>query len=262
MRWLFFLGMGLLLGCASIEVPEEGDELKVPTNMEALHRSVAYSLLQNHQPEEAIPHIQKLLNKNPKQAEPHYLMGRALLVMKLFNPAQEELEIAIRLDEKLVRAHALLGVLWDLVGEHEKAEEYHRRSIGLSPQSASYYNNLGFGLFLQKHYRKAQEAFEQALKLNPRLTNAHINLGFALGMAGDIDKAFEQFVVVGSKDQAYNNIGYIHELRGEWEDAVNCYQKSIQDNPQQERAQKNLAHVYSQVGDNIFSVPIGEGSTK
>jgi len=83
-------------------------------------------------------------------------------VRKAFQFAQK----AISLNDSPI-AHALLGFLYTLTRQHEKAIEESERSIALDPNSADAHAWYGFNLVYFGDYVKAISLFEKALRLNP-----------------------------------------------------------------------------------------------
>jgi adenylate cyclase len=83
-------------------------------------------------------------------------------IPKAFQCAQK----AISLNESPI-AHALLGYLYTLTRQHEKAIEESERSIALAPNSADAHASYGFNLVYFGDHEKAISLFEKALRLNP-----------------------------------------------------------------------------------------------
>ncbi|MFX0203588.1 MAG: tetratricopeptide repeat protein, partial [Candidatus Hodarchaeota archaeon] len=106
-------------------------------------------------------------------------------VQKAFQFAEK----AISLNESSI-AHALLGFLYTLARQHEKAIEESERSIALDPNAADGHACYGFNLFYFGDHAKAVSLFENALRLNPFPPSWYfIYLGAAYRFSGRYDEA-------------------------------------------------------------------------
>jgi len=73
-------------------------------------------------------------------------------------------------------------------------KEYDR-AIKLSPDSASFYNNLGGAFFAQKKYEDATVAYQKALTLDPDVLERSSQTGVAAQMSSPDDRAKFSYVV-------------------------------------------------------------------
>jgi adenylate cyclase len=106
-------------------------------------------------------------------------------VRKAFQCAQK----AISLNESPI-AHALLGFLYTLTRQHEKAIEESERSITLDPNSADAHAWYGFNLVYFGDHARAVSLFEKALRLNPFPPSWYfLFLGSACRFLGRYDEA-------------------------------------------------------------------------
>ncbi len=106
-------------------------------------------------------------------------------VRKAFQLAKK----SISLNESSI-AHALLGYLYTVTRQHEKAIEESERSIALDPNSADAHAWYGFNLFYFGDHAKAVSLFEKALRLNPFPPSWYfLYLGAAYRFSGRYDEA-------------------------------------------------------------------------
>ena len=80
-------------------------------------------LLENNQPEKAVPCLQRALEIAPDSAKAHQLAGKAYLSLGQLSRAQAELEWSVKLEPDNARAHYVLGQLYQKEGESEKARQ-------------------------------------------------------------------------------------------------------------------------------------------
>lgn len=242
-------------GGAQQQAPDPGlldDERADPY---AFNLSVAYSLLATHQPMEASRVARRLLAMDEHAVEPYYVLARAYLDMRQLEAAEKMLREALRRDPILAKGYALHGTLLDLRGRHEAALAKHRQAIALEPENAAFRNNLGFSLYLAGKYRRAITAFRRALERDSGLRRVHNNLGFAYGRLGDMKSASQHFALAGPPAQVSNNLGVLHEDRGELEAAYAYYLTAAQIDPQLVPARANLRRVCQALGRPLPELP-------
>jgi tetratricopeptide (TPR) repeat protein len=114
----------------------------VPESAE-LHWSLARSLASPH---EALPHLRRVVELDPRHAEARYQLATVLLESR----------------------------------QYEEAVEQFRAALQLMPASAEVRNNLGVTLASQGKLDEAIDHFEQALALRPEFADARRNLAMAL----------------------------------------------------------------------------------
>jgi Flp pilus assembly protein TadD len=240
--------LAAVVGCASGGRQVRGEADGSSTNPHEYHRSLAMTFLKTDQAGRAIGHAQTLVRLLPRDPEPRTLLARAYMSLRLWHAARAVLEEAIDLDQGFAPAPAMLAVLLDATGEHREAERWHRRAIHLDGSSAAYHNNLGFGLYLQGRDQAALEALRDGLRLDARMRRLHNNLGFVYGRLGRFDEAFEHFRLAGPRSQATNNLGLVHEERGDLEAAHDLYLEALRHDPDLAEAHGNLGRVCEELG--------------
>ena len=128
-------------------------------------------------------------------AEPNALLGVEYMKAGRNNQAMEHLQRALIHDPDLPVAHNAIAVLYERLGENEKAEAHFKRVIELSPQDSDALNNYGRFLCSLERYDEATTAFERALA-NPLYTtpqNTYTNLGLCAMRDGERDLAEHYF---------------------------------------------------------------------
>ena len=146
------------------------------------------------------------IEKDPKNAEAHYLLGKAYLADKREEQAFREFRSASRLgiegknipetefrktlaflytkfheEEEALKEYVLLikkhpenpdyyflaGKIFASRSRADLAEQYFRKAINLNPQDENFHIELGLFYYLAKRIKEASDEFEAALKLNP-----------------------------------------------------------------------------------------------
>ncbi len=110
-------------------------------------------------------------------------------IPKAFQSAQK----ALSLDESPI-THALLGYLYTLTRQHEKAIEEGEKSIALGPNSADAHAWYSFTLIFTGEYPKALSLIEKATRLNPFPPSWYINIFGALyRLLGRYNEAISEY---------------------------------------------------------------------
>jgi Tfp pilus assembly protein PilF len=195
-------------------------------------------------PEEALKEFDQIIDREPGNAAAHHGRARARFLQGKMDFAKSDLDVALRLDDKLWQAHTLLGVIYDTEKHHSEAEDEYLKALAIQPDSAAVYNDLGVSLYLNGKFDKAAGAFLKAFNINPDNRRICNNLGLALYRLGNIADALEAFKRGGSEAAAYNNIGYLQMKDKQYDNALAALEKAIDENPSYYlRAQKNIGKV-------------------
>ncbi|MBP7056306.1 MAG: tetratricopeptide repeat protein, partial [Candidatus Omnitrophica bacterium] len=108
------------------------------------------------------------------------------------------------------------------------------------------------------YWKDAVTFYERTLKFNPRSDRVSSNLATEYMMRGEYDRAIELFqkTAATSTDPAglYNNLGIAFSTIKNELEAINAYKKAIEANPEFAEAYNNLGVSYAQVGDKQNAV--------
>jgi TolB-like protein/Flp pilus assembly protein TadD len=133
--------------------------------------------------------------------------------------AYELAQKVVAMDDSLVMAHILLGHLYLLKREHEKAIAETERAITLSPNAASGYAGLGRALNYAGRPEEAIPLLKKAIRLDP------------------LPKSF-----------FYYTIGVAYNMTGRYAESIEACKKAIKDEPNSLYAHVVLAAAYSLSG--------------
>lgn len=121
-------------------------------------------------------------------------------------------------------------------------------SLGACAQSDRQYIRQGNRLFHQEKYAQAEVEYRKSLAKNARNSQALYNLGCALMAQQKDSAAIEQLENAGKMEQnkirkakCYHNMGVIcqrHQMYGE---AIQAYEESLRNNPNDNETRYNLA---------------------
>jgi type IV pilus assembly protein PilF len=133
--------------------------------------------------------------KNPvtdtKRAEINTQLGVEYLRKGMHESSLQKLEKAIKQDSRYAPAHDAIAVLYEQLGEVDKADLHYRRSLSLDGKNASTLNNYGQYLCRQGKQEKADNHFIKALEDSiyrfPEMI--YTNAGICAGRVPDQRKA-------------------------------------------------------------------------
>jgi len=159
----------------------------------------------------------------------HALEGLGLIQLRdrNYSDAKANLSHALTLKPDLWRAHNALGTIADLQGDYAVAQEHYRNSLLLQPNSQHVINNYGYSKYLSGDWNAALLEFRKAININPEFERAWYNIGLVYARQGKFDDALDAFDNVMSRPQAYNDIGYICMINGDYSLAESYYRKAI-----------------------------------
>ena len=178
--------------------------------------------------------FEEAITLDPKYSAPYWLLGMTHLMDAWFNwgkskedslsRAMELAQKAISLDDLDSNAHGLLGAVYRMKGDHDKAIAEGRRAVELNPNSADahvwlgstfnyadraeeaiplldkairlnpfahtwYFLHLGHAYRFLRRYDEAITAYQRALQLSPNNLFAHLGLTVTYILSGSDEKA-------------------------------------------------------------------------
>jgi type IV pilus assembly protein PilF len=130
-------------------------------------------------------------NSSRKAAETNTSLGRNYMDNGQYEIALEKLKRAVAKDKTYAPAHTMLGVLYETIGETEKAGKEYKEAVEYAPENGDVNNNYGAWLCATGKRKEAEKYFVTAVD-DPFYTTPAIalsNAGSCALAAGDVDKA-------------------------------------------------------------------------
>jgi tetratricopeptide (TPR) repeat protein len=253
---------------------------------------------------DAVVEAQDILKRNPNNLEARRLLGRIYLRslgdMQAGSGSESILKLAIEQYEQIVRLqadsmddHLLLGRLYRLNNDLQKAENEFKTAVKLQPdseeavttlaylynelgdtaraaqvlssvpnteRSAKLYSALGYTYEQQKQYKNAVEAYRHAIELDRDNLDAIRGLAQNLLNDGQPDAALEQYKVIADANpedaQTYVRIAEIYRRQGKFDLALEHLKKAesmVQDSVE---VPYNIAAIYQAQGRYDEAIPI------
>ncbi len=101
-----------------------------------------------------------------KQAEINTQLGIEYLREGIYETSHQKLEKALKQDSRYAPAHDAIAVLYEQIGDPDKAETHYKRSLALDRKNASTLNNYGQFLCRQNKLEQAESYFLKAVEDN------------------------------------------------------------------------------------------------
>ena len=189
-------------------------------------------------------------------------------------------------NETTADAYNNIGVVYDYLGDYDKALEYYNKALKISKavlgenhrDTAMSYGNIGVVYDNLGDYDKALEFKNKALEIqkdvlgenHPDTAMSYGNIGNVYHNLGDYDKALEYYFkaleikkdVLGEKHPdtaiSYNNIGVVYKNLGDYDKALEFHNKALEIRKEvlgemhadTADSYDNIGVVYRNLGDN------------
>lgn len=178
-----------------------------------------------------------------EQAKIHLEKAVSLDQIRLKATGKEAPENGLNLldQQSPVRIYNALAILYDLENRHERARDLYSVALIKEPHSALIITNLGYSHYLGGNISLAEKYLKRAIKEDPNFERGWTNLGLVYVRKGLYARALSTFEHTMEPADALNDLGYFLMLEGEYEQAVELFQRAIDSSPSYfEQAQKNL----------------------
>ncbi|CAD5962300.1 UDP-N-acetylglucosamine--peptide N-acetylglucosaminyltransferase 110 kDa subunit [Planktothrix tepida] len=175
-----------------------------------------------------------------KKAEIHIKQGQ-------LDEAINICKIALKNNEDLGDAYRLMGIVMQLKGNYQQAENYYQQVLLLQPNQAEIYANLGIIYAEKRKWKSATDYYQMAIKINPNNTRFYRDLANIFTTTNQTELANEcQYQILirepdKIKPEDQFNLGNKFLDNGKIDQAIVCYRYAIEFNP-------TFYHPYCQLG--------------
>lgn len=135
------------------------------------------------------------VSADTKAAEINMQLGLNYMQRGDYQVALDKLQRSLEQDPNLPSTHNTIAVLYQRLGEKDKAEYHFKEAVKRAPDYSEAQNNYGVFLCQQKRYKEAEQRFLEAIK-NPLYNNADQaleNAGICVGLIPDATLAEQYF---------------------------------------------------------------------
>jgi len=207
----------------------------------------------------AIEQYEQIVRLQPDSVDDHLLLGRLYRLNNDLQKAENEFKTAVRLQPGSEEAVTTLAYLYNELGDSSRATQV-LSSVPDSSRSAKLYSALGYTYEQQKQYKNAIEAYRHAIEQDRDNLDAIRGLAQNLLNDGQTDAALEQYKVIADANpedaQTYVRIAEIYRKQGKYDTALDNLKKAesmVQDSVE---VPYNIAAIYQAQGRFDEAIPI------
>lgn len=169
------------------------------------------------------------------------------------NKAEEQYRRALQMDGRYLDALLGLGRLKDREGQSKEALDTFQRAVKYHPGSAAAWNHLGLCLARQGRLSEAADALQKAVNLEPRQELYRTNLAVIFVESGRTEDALRQLQAVHDEAQAYYNLGYLLQKKGDTAAAARYFNLALQRKPDFEEARQWLESLRTRNDNSLIA---------
>ena len=207
----------------------------------------------------AIEQYDQIVRLQPDSMDDHLLLGRLYRLNNDLQKAENEFKTAVKLQPDSEEAITTLAYLYNELGDTARAAQV-LSSVPNMERSAKLYSALGYTYEQQRQYKDAVEAYRHAIELDRDNLDAIRGLAQNLLNDGQADAALEQYKVIADANpedaQTYVRIAEIYRKQGKFDLALDNLKKAesmVQDSVE---VPYNIAAIYQAQGRYEEAVPI------
>jgi len=173
---------------------------------------------------------------DPTNWELHYLHGRSLYELRLYEESRKVLRHAIELNARSTRVWTALGQTQESLHELDAAEASYQKAVEFcgvqSAECAWPLMQLGFLSSRRHRAEQAEQFFRGSIAARPEWAKPHFYLGKSRAAKGDFAEARKEVETAvrldGSRSEYHYQLARIYQKTGETqkaEEQMNLYQK-------------------------------------
>ncbi len=162
-----------------------------PDNLE-LEWALGMALIRSGKMREGLERVQKVADQG-HDAETYQLAANLYLRLSDFDEARDDAQTAIRLNPQMPKAHVVLGMVDDYVGDEKGAQEEFERALHIDPKDVLARVELGLVLCNQRKLDDARRELDRALTEDPHSYYALYLLGRVERAQGNLKAAVKDF---------------------------------------------------------------------
>jgi serine/threonine protein kinase/tetratricopeptide (TPR) repeat protein len=192
--------------------------------------------------------LRSALEVDPNLAIADLMLGELRAWQNQWDAAQSRILAARARSQALLEVDQLRveALLARAFGEPLKERDYLQKLIGLQPYREEYLYDLAESYFNTADVDEAITKYQDALKLDPRYALAYNHLAYCYAWRGEHAQAIKvckRYLELHQSANAYDSLGEIYMLAGEYDSAEKMKQKAIEMDPQIYYASRNLAFI-------------------
>lgn len=164
--------------------------------------------------EQSVAVLQRAALNFPDDREVMAAYGKALASAGRFSEALTIIRRAQQPDQPDWRLLSAEAAILDQIGQHAQARTLYDQALGLAPDEASLWSNLGMSYALTGDLVTAEEKLRHAVALPGADSRVRQNLALVVGLQGRFDEAEQIARQELSPEQAEANVAFLREMLG------------------------------------------------
>ena len=170
--------------------------LELDPDCAAVYHSLGFAYYKEGEFDLARDALQKAIELNPLNANYHYVFGQLLEdwteLEGAWDRAIGEFTRTIELNPSHIEAWYNRGLLYEKLGDLEKACDDFKQVVSREPTFHAARHNLGVLYIKQQQWEDAERVFEEILEVEPREPDAHYHLAeIYLNRYSDVNRAID-----------------------------------------------------------------------
>jgi len=192
-------------------------------------------------PEKVFKYLSNAIHISPTLSEPYFLKGLTYQKLGNFQLAQSSYQTALEMDGQNYDANVALGYIYYLDTNANGLIYFDAASV-INPNLIEPIRNKGLLLVNLGEPMKAMKSFEKVLEIDSTFEEAYYNIGVCyINSYNDdfpkekqdsiVNNAIKNFKIATDINpnyaQAWYNLGHSYEFSGDRKNALECYKKAI-----------------------------------
>src|SRR5207302_9888924 len=247
-------------GQSAQAIDEYKKALELDPNNSLIFSEMAESYLRNNRLREAVDTAQKAIQADRDNVEAHKLLSTVYLQVigkanaqqppstETINNAIHEFEEIVRIDPTERQSFLMLGRLYQIKGERDKAAEIYKKFLGVEPGSEEGVTALAKLQMDAGNYKEAVELLEEFVKQRPDSDGALQTLGEAYSDMNEYGKAADAYKRAAQLDpddvEIKKNEAQALFLNNDIDEAGKLYEDLAKAEPEDGLARLRLGQIY------------------
>ena len=201
--------------------------------------------------EEAIPLFEEAAKLDPKNAVAFAKLGEIHDTKGRNDEAIANFEKALAIDPEFTSLYLPLGIAYVEAGKIAEGENYLNKANAAGMDSSE--GKFARATILSKQGKDAEAiaAYDEILASEPNNAQAHYQKAVVFAKLNQEDKAVASYNAAAAADAnfaaAWFDLGVIYYNKGDYNKALDAYQRVVEIEPENYKAQANLASTYRQL---------------
>ncbi|MEM1328906.1 MAG: tetratricopeptide repeat protein [Bacteroidota bacterium] len=190
---------------------------------------------QEEQTERAHKLFLKVAKLMPENAAAHNNVGSTAMILERYEESIQHYKKAIQLKPKWATPLREMARSYDKLGDAKTALSLLQKAIQLAPKEIENFDYLAAFYRAQGNHKAAVEVCKRLVQIDPNNSEAYFNIGSSMTQLGITDAClpyFEKAYEIDPTAQAAYAIGNIHQTSKNLDQADNCFQKTLDADPE------------------------------